>query len=96
MTRTKLGRRELLYDKQRLAQLRDEHENANKIKEAVKTPAFVYEIRTALNYWFDGKNTWRCNDNIWDRCKAVDEGNLTLVGDTLKYEEDVDNTGTIT
>lgn len=89
MSREKYGRCEVLYDEETLHDLAVEHESEVAIKEAIKTPAFVYEIRTAIRYWAGGTNDHRCSDRIWDRCEAVDEGNLTLVGDTLKYEEDV-------
>lgn len=82
------GRRELLYDKTLLADLADQFGNAIDIKEAVETPAFIYEIRTALEYWFGGQNNHRTNDGVWMRCKAVDDGMYRLVGDELKYAED--------
>lgn len=87
--RKQYGRRELLYDRELLGHLVDEHGNAIDIKEAVDTPAFTYEIRTAVEYWFGGQNNHRTSDAIWMRCKAVDDGQWQLVGDQLKYAEDV-------
>lgn len=87
--RDEYGRNELLYDPNLLGELVDRHGNAIEVKQEVKTPAFIYEIRTAVEYWFGGSNNHRMSNAIWDRCEAVDEGNLTLVGDTIKYEEDV-------
>lgn len=84
-----MGRAELLYDPTVLRQMRDRYGHAEGIKHHVDTPALIYEIRTALRYWFGGKNNHRTNDNIWDRCGAVDEGNLALDGDELVYEDEV-------
>ena len=83
------GRRELLYDSELLGHLVDRHGNAIDIKQAVDTPAFIYEIRTAIEYWFGGQNNHRTNDAIWMKCKAVDDGHFTVVGDQIKYAEDV-------
>lgn len=82
-----LGRQELLYDRERLRMVRDEYGPATEIKHAVDTPAFIYEIRTALRYWFGGNNNHRANDEVWARCEAVEEGRLHLDGDELVYPE---------
>lgn len=87
--RDEYGRNELLYDSELLGHLMDKYGDPINIKEMVKTPAFVYEIRTAAEYWFGGQNDHRTNDAIWRRCEAVDDGQWQLVGDELKYAEDV-------
>lgn len=79
-------RTEVLYDKEILEPLRDEYENATAIKANVETPAFIYEIRTALRYWFGGENNYRTNDRIWDRCKEIDNGSWSLDGTTITPE----------
>lgn len=84
------GRRELLYDPNLLERLVDEHGNAIAIKDAVDTPAFVYEIRTAIEYWFGGQNNHRTNDAIWRRCKFVDDGHWTLVGNEFRYPDQLE------
>lgn len=85
MQRETIGRRELLYNDSLLESLADEHGNAIDIKEAVDTPAHVYEIRTALEYWLGGSNTHRESDAIWRRCEAIEEGTLELHGNTFVH-----------
>lgn len=61
------------------------------IKRELDSEAFIYEIRTAIQYWTgDSNDDYRYSDRVWQRCKAVDDGNLMVVGDELKYEADVD------
>ena len=83
------GRTELLYDKEVLGEMNEEHGRATEIKKHVKTPASIAEIRTALRYWFGGKNNHRASDDVWMKCKAVDDGKYVVVGNELKYAEDV-------
>lgn len=85
-----IPRRELLYNEARLMTFLDEHETAVAIKSSVDTNAFVYEIRSAIRYWTDGRNDYRISDAIWERCKAVDEGNLALVNGELVYQGDIE------
>lgn len=87
--RPQVPRNRLLYDSDLLGEIVDEYGNAIEIKENVKTRATVYEIRTALEYWFGGRNNHRTSDRIWDRCEAVDEGNLALDGTRVVYEADL-------
>jgi hypothetical protein len=84
------GRRELLYDEELLGELVDDHGNAIEIKHEVRTPAHIYEIRTAVEYWFGGENNHRTSDRIWQTCHAVEAGQYVVVGDELKYAEQVD------
>lgn len=87
--RAEYGRKQVLYDEPLLSHLVEEHGNAIDIKEAIKTSAHTYEIRTAIEYWFGGQNNHRTSDAIWMRCKAVDDGHWTLVGDEFKYADEV-------
>ena len=87
--RTKVPKKELLYDEARLADLVDQYGNAVEIKENVETPAFVYEIRTATEYWFGGDNTHHTSDEVWGNCEAVDGGKWLVVGDEFKYPSEV-------
>lgn len=92
-SRTEVPKKQLLYDEARLADLVDQHGNAIEIKENVKTDAFVYEIRTAIEYWFGGQNNHRMSDGIWYNCKAVEDGHWVVVGDEFKYADDVGGVG---
>lgn len=69
-----VDRKRLLYDKDVLADVRDEYQKATEIKHHIDTTAFTYEIRTALRYWFGGKCDHRASNGIWNRCEAVDNG----------------------
>ena len=77
----------LLYDKETLDDVRDALEEngippkATEIKQAVKTGAFVYEIRTALTYWFGGRMSHRESKGVWRDCKAFDDGQWALTPD---------------
>jgi hypothetical protein len=80
----------LLYDKDTLEPLRDEYESPAAIKDHVETAAKVYEIRTALRYWFGGSADYRTSDRIWKRCRAVENGLWVVVNDQLRYGDEVD------
>lgn len=77
----------LLYDKETLDDVRDALEEngippkATEIKHAVKTTATIYEIRTALTYWFGGRMSHRESKGIWRNCKAFDDGQWALTPD---------------
>lgn len=84
----------LLYDKETLADVRTGLEEsgippkATEIKQAVKTTATVYEIRTALTYWFGGRMSHRESDRIWSNCEAFDNGEWTLDDNSeIQYAE---------
>lgn len=70
----RVPRAELLYDKETLAELVDEHGPPYEIKFAVDTSATLYEIRTAHRYWLGGSADHRTSERIWRNCKAVDDG----------------------
>lgn len=84
-----VDRAELLYDKARLENLLDRFGQESSIKDNVKTSAKLYEIRTALRYWFGGTADHRTSDRIWRRCKAVDDGTMALVDGELTYPDEV-------
>lgn len=67
-------RRDVLYDKDTLRQLNDKYGPESEIKRNVRTSATMYEIRTALRYWFGGEQTHRTSSRIWNTCEAVDNG----------------------
>jgi hypothetical protein len=92
-SRKEVPRKQLLYDEARLETLVDEFGNAIEIKENVKTTAFIYEIRTAIEYWFGGQADRRTSRGIWNRCKAVDDGMWVVVGDEFKDAADVTEGG---
>lgn len=73
-----IDRDRLLYSTDVLEAARDDFGPATEIKHAVRTSAKIYEIRTALRYWFGGSNDHRTDDVVWNRCKAVNDGNLKL------------------
>lgn len=83
-----VSKNRLLYDEQTLTDVRDRLEEngvpakATEIKQAVKTSAHVYEIRTALTYWFGGRMSHRESDRIWMNCEAVDKGEWALDAET--------------
>jgi hypothetical protein len=79
--REEIARNRLLYDKERLEELVDEHNHAINIKHEVKTTAPIYAIRTAIEYWFGGRNDHRTSDAVWQRCEAVDQGEWSLTPD---------------
>ena len=74
-----VDRIDVLYDKRTLKRLNDSYGPEGKateseIKRHVKTSATMYEIRTALRYWFGGDRTRRTSQRIWDNCAAVEAG----------------------
>jgi len=81
----------LLYDEDTLDDVRDRCEEtgiapkATEIKRAVKTTATVYEIRTALTFWFGGRFTHRESDRIWSNCEAFKSGEWALDGTEIVY-----------
>lgn len=92
-SRTEVPKKQLLYDEARLADLVDQHGNAIEIKENVKTGAFIYEIRTAIEYWFGGDQDRRTSKGVWRNCKAIEDGHWVVVGDEFKYADDVTEGG---
>jgi len=82
----------LLYDKETLDDVRDKlvrHDitpKATEIKRAVKTTATVYEIRSALEYWFGNRKTYRESDRIWSNCEAFDNNEWALEGTEIIYQ----------
>lgn len=91
--RKDVPQKQLLYDEARLETLVDEFGNAVEIKENVTTRAFIYEIRTAIEYWFGGQNSHRESDRVWKNCEAIDEGQWVVVGDEFKYADNVEMGG---
>lgn len=90
---TEYGRRELLYDPELLRHQADQYGREFAIKENVDTPATVVEIRTALRYWQDESlpREWnRWSKRVFETCQMVDRGHFALVGDELKYREDIE------
>jgi hypothetical protein len=64
---------------------------ATEIKAAVDTSAFVYEIRTALTYWFGGRMDHRESERVWSNCEAIDNGEWALTPDNkLVYGDTID------
>lgn len=88
--RREVPKKQLLYDEAFLADIVDEHGNSVEIKQNIKTTAFIYEIRTAIEYWFGGQNSHRESDLVWHNCKAVDDGMWVVVGDEFKDARDVE------
>jgi hypothetical protein len=82
-----VDKKRLLYDKDTLEDVRDGLEDegvppkATEIKAAVKTSAFVYEIRTALTYWFGGRMDHRDSKRVWSNCEAFDNDEWALTPD---------------
>lgn len=74
----------LLYDKEYLGDVRDRLEEdgvtpkATEIKRNVDTSATIYEIRTAITYWFGGRMSHRESDRIWTNCQAFDNDEWRL------------------
>jgi hypothetical protein len=74
----------LLYDEETLSDVRDalaEEDvapKATEIKRNVKTSATVYEIRTALTFWFGGRMSHRESDRVWSNCEAFENGEWAL------------------
>lgn len=81
----------LLYDKETLDDVRDLLEGQQippkptEIKHAIKTTATVYEIRTAMTYWFGGRMTHRESDRVWSDCEAFDNNEWELDGTDIVY-----------
>lgn len=77
-------RDEILYDKPVIEHLVEEYGPATEIKNYVKTPATVYEIRAATWYWVFDKGCPRTSDesnasaHVWKMAKAVDEGRAEI------------------
>ncbi|WP_226041210.1 hypothetical protein [Natrinema sp. DC36] len=69
-----ISRDDLLYDGDRLLEMRDEFGPATEIKRHVQTTAMIYEIRTALKYWSGESQTHRTCGAVWRRCELVEEG----------------------
>lgn len=84
-----ISRERLLYDKAVLDDVRRRYENELAIKENVDTNAFVYEIRTALRYWFGGSADHRTSKRVWMACKAVDNGMWRLNDDHELADGDI-------
>lgn len=76
MTRPTVSRLDLLYDSTTLRHYNEEYGPPTEIKRHVKTTAKVYEIRTALRYWFGGQASHRTSDAVWYRLRAHDEDGL--------------------
>lgn len=78
----------LLYDEDTLDDVRDAltekgiPPKATEIKHAVKTTATIYEIRTALTYWFGGRMSHRESERIWKDCEEFDKGHWALDNDS--------------
>lgn len=72
-----VSREELLYNEGRCLDLHDKYGDAHNIKKHVKTSAKIYEIRTALRYYLDGRATHRTSDAIWRRVRLVDRGEVS-------------------
>lgn len=70
----KVSRTELLFNEQRLLDLHEKYGDETEIKKHVKTPAFIYEIRTALKFWKGERATHRTNDALWTRLEAFQNG----------------------
>lgn len=74
----------LLYDEAYLDDVRERltekgiPPKATEIKHAVKTSAAVYEIRTALTFWFGGRMSHRESDRILSDCQAFKKGEWAL------------------
>lgn len=68
----------VLYDRECLERLHEQHGNAFEIKSAVDTTAKVYEIRTALRCWFGGEMDYRTSDRIEGNVAAFKSGDWTL------------------
>lgn len=77
----------LLFDRARLGDLQERYGPETEIKKHVDTAAKLYEIRTALRYWFGGRNDHRTCDVVWNRCEAVKHGRMELRGDELVWPD---------
>lgn len=84
----------LLYDEAYLDDVRERltekgvPPKATEIKHAVKTTAAIYEIRTALTFWFGGRMSHRESDRIWSNCNAFKQGEWALDSDdTIVYKD---------
>lgn len=74
-----VGRIELLYHEPRLMDLQEKYGNdAGEIKSHIDTPAFIYEIRTALRYWNGKSATHRTSDALWYRLDSVENHGVPL------------------
>ena len=88
---TEVHKNRLLYDADTLDDVRDRLRGQNippkatEIKHAVKTTATIYEIRTALEYWFGNRMTYRESERIWSNCEAFDNGEWALDGVEVVY-----------
>jgi hypothetical protein len=86
--KVEVHRNELLYDKEYLNDLRDRLDengvppNPVNIKRHTDTDAFIYEIRTALRFWFGGRASHRTSDRVWNTCKAIGDGVWKLNDDS--------------
>lgn len=78
-----LTRAETLYDAETLQRLYEQYGHEAAIKRNVDTDAFVYEIRTAINYWGYGNRSHRTSDRVWDVCREVDDGEYEVVDGEL-------------
>jgi hypothetical protein len=77
----------LLYDPEVLEGVNEEFGPATEIKHNIRTSAKIYEIRTALRYWFGGSSDHRTSDVIWMYCESVEKGTLELVDDELVWPD---------
>jgi hypothetical protein len=88
----------LLYDKATLDDVRSRLSEegippkATEIKHAVKTTATIYEIRTALTYWFGGRMSHRESERVWKNCEAFEKGDWALDGNNEIVNADKVNT----
>lgn len=77
--RERIDRNKLLYDPQTLAQMRDRHGSTPlEVKMGVETNATVYEIRTAIRFWFGGSESHRTSERVWKHCEAFETGQWEL------------------
>ena len=73
-----LSREEVLYNEQRLLDLHEQYGDASEIKKHVDTPAFIYEIRTALRFWKGGRANHRTNDALWSRLEWFENNDISV------------------
>ena len=76
-----ISKNRLLYDTTVLERVADTYGPTTEIKLHVHTGATIYEIRTALRFWFDGDYDHRCSQRVWNNCESFKDGQWTLDAD---------------
>lgn len=80
-TQETIHKNRLLYDTTVLERCADTYGPTTEIKLHVHTGATIYEIRTALRFWFGGDNDHRCSQQVWNNCQSFKDGQWTLNDD---------------